>query len=97
MEPDRRQEIAALEMIGGFIGIFGLIVIAAVLIPQTATGRLANLICGSIFAGIGIGTFIAGRRIRRRSAQAGGSDMERDPDPDRGGRNAPPPGNTGET
>lgn len=60
------MELESLELMGIFLGVFGLIVGASSWIPSDWTGRIANLTAGGLLLGIGIWAFLKGRSHRKR-------------------------------
>ena len=58
------MELQSLELMGIFLGLFGFIVAAAALIPDTWVGRIADLVAGGALMVIGIWSFLKGRTHR---------------------------------
>jgi uncharacterized membrane protein YczE len=59
------MEFESLQLMGAFLGFFGLIVAAAMVIPDTWTGRIADLAAGVVLMGIGTWAFLKGRSHRK--------------------------------
>ena len=62
----RSMELQSLELIGIFLGFFGFIVAAAATIPDSWTGRIANLTAGGALLAIGIWSYLKGRSHRNQ-------------------------------
>jgi len=66
-EKDRNgtsMELQSLELMGVFLGFFGLVVAVAAVIPDNWTGRIADLTAGGVLVSIGIWSFLKGRAHR---------------------------------
>lgn len=59
------MEFEALELMGIFLAVFGVIVTISVLIPENWTGRIANLTAGGLLLLIGLWAFVKGRGHRK--------------------------------
>ena len=58
---ERKLESQSLQLMGIFLGIFGIIMIIAMIFPENLEGQVTNLITGLILLGFGIGAFLKGR------------------------------------
>ena len=58
---ERKLESQSLQLMGIFLGIFGIIMIIAMIFPENLEGKVTNLITGLILLGFGIGAFLKGR------------------------------------
>jgi len=61
MSEHNKLEFQSLQLMGLFLGIFGIIMIVAVIFPETMQGKLTNLIAGIVLLGIGLGAVLKGR------------------------------------
>jgi len=73
------QDMAALEILGAFLAVFGIALIIAVFFTggthiafaigslEITTAQLTNLVCGLLILGIGAGMFLRGRARRGRT------------------------------
>ena len=58
------MELQSLELMGVFLGVFGLIVMVAMVFADTGTGKIADLLVGGTLLTLGIIAFIKGRQHR---------------------------------
>lgn len=65
-----KEEFAALEIIGAFLGIFGLAVMVAVFFTSTFHGRVTNLVCGLVLLICAVAAVIRSRRIKIKKQRA---------------------------
>ena len=54
---------------GTFLGIFGIIMIVAVIFPEDMQGKITNLISGIVLLGVGLAAIIRGRIQSGKSKQ----------------------------
>jgi hypothetical protein len=59
------MELESLELMGIFLGVFGLIVAAAAIFPDDWIGKIANLVSGGVLLLIGFWAFLKGRSHRK--------------------------------
>ncbi|KPL12251.1 hypothetical protein AMJ85_01425 [candidate division BRC1 bacterium SM23_51] len=64
-EIEQGEDIAALEIVGGFLMILGCAMVVAVFWPPTPVGKITNLIVAVILLGVGLGMFLRGRSVRK--------------------------------
>ena len=62
------MELESLELMGIFLAVFGVIVMAAMVIPETWTGKIADLIVGATLLASGAVAFLKGRSHRKPKA-----------------------------
>ncbi|MBN1421901.1 MAG: hypothetical protein JXP34_24225 [Planctomycetes bacterium] len=72
------EEIAAFEILGAFLAVFGAALLVAVFFTggtrialslgslKITTAQVTNLVCGLLILGIGAGMFLRGRARRRK-------------------------------
>ena len=58
---ENKLESQSLQLMGIFLGVFGIIMIFAIIFPENIDGKITNLITGLILLGFGIGAFLKGR------------------------------------
>ncbi|MFC2077008.1 hypothetical protein ACFLT7_07990 [candidate division KSB1 bacterium] len=58
------MELQSLELMGIFLGVFGLIVMFAMIFADTGVGKIADLLVGGTLLVLGILAFIKGRSHR---------------------------------
>ena len=56
-----KLELQSLQLIGAFLGLFGVIMIVAVIFPEDLEGKITNLVAGVVLLACGIGSFLKGR------------------------------------
>ncbi|MCK4967381.1 hypothetical protein KAS50_10120 [bacterium] len=61
MSDHNELEFQSLQLMGLFLGVFGIIMIFAVIFPETMQGKLTNLVVGIVLLGIGLGAVLKGR------------------------------------
>ncbi len=57
----KKLESQSLKLMGIFLGVFGIIMIVAVIFPENLEGKITNLITGLVLLGVGIGAFFKGK------------------------------------
>lgn len=65
MEEGKQEEIDAFFVIGGFLLIFGLAILAAVFFTPTFHGRITNLISSIVLLGIGLGGILKSQHFSK--------------------------------
>jgi uncharacterized membrane protein YczE len=58
-------ELESLELMGIFLSVFGVIVMVAMIVPDTWTGKIADLLVGATLLTIGILIYLKGRSHRK--------------------------------
>ena len=58
---ENKLELQSLQLMGLFLGVFGIIMLVAIIFPKNLEGKIANLVSGLILLGFGIGAFLKGR------------------------------------
>ena len=58
---ESKLESQSLQLMGIFLGTFGIIMIIAMIFPENLEGQVTNLITGLILLGFGIGAFLKGK------------------------------------
>ena len=68
---ERKLESQSLQLMGIFLGIFGIIMIISMIFPENLEGVITNLITGLILLGFGIGAFLKGRsrKVKKEAEQ----------------------------
>ncbi|MFC1562832.1 hypothetical protein ACFL4Z_02135 [candidate division KSB1 bacterium] len=54
-------ESHSLQLMGVFLGVFGIIMVISMVFPEDLEGKLANLITGLVLLGVGLGAFLKGK------------------------------------
>lgn len=64
-------ESQSLQLMGIFLGVFGIIMIISMIFPKNLEGVITNLIAGLILLGFGIGAFLKGRsrKVKKEAEQ----------------------------
>ena len=68
---ERKLESQSLQLMGIFLGVFGIIMIISMIFPKNLEGVITNLITGLILLGFGIGAFLKGRsrKVKKEAEQ----------------------------
>lgn len=69
MSDHNKLEFQSLQLMGLFLGIFGIIMIFAVIYPEDLQGKLTNLISGLVLVIIGGAAIIKGRIQSRKNSR----------------------------
>ena len=58
---EKKLELQSLQLIGAFLGIFGIIMLIAIIFPENLEGKITNLIAGLVLLTCGIISFLKGK------------------------------------
>ena len=59
------MELESLELMGIFLSVFGVIVMVAMVVPDTLTGKIADLVVGATLLLTGVVAYLKGRSHRK--------------------------------
>jgi uncharacterized membrane protein YczE len=57
---ENKLELQSLQLMGLFLGVFGIVMLIAIIFPENLEGKIANLISGLALLGCGIGAYLKG-------------------------------------
>jgi small-conductance mechanosensitive channel len=57
---ENKLELQSLQLMGLFLGVFGIVMLIAIIFPENLEGKIASLISGLALLGCGIGAYLKG-------------------------------------
>ena len=63
---ENKLELQSLQLMGLFLGVFGIVMLIAIIFPKNLEGKIANLVSGIALLGCGIIAFIKGRSKKKK-------------------------------
>lgn len=57
---ENKLELQSLQLMGLFLGVFGIVMLVAIIFPKNLEGKIANLVSGLALLGCGIVAYLKG-------------------------------------